>query len=55
MWDNHKFHITAVHCHGAESAILVLKQGFICVSDDFLQENVVQSEIFVEMLAKHIS
>ncbi len=43
------------HEHGAELAILVPKQGETCFSGDFLQENVRQSEIFVEMLAKHIN
>ncbi len=40
---------------GAESAILVLKQGATCVSSGFLQENAAQSEIFVEMLTQHIN
>ena len=44
-----------MHLNGAESAILVLKQGVSCVSGDFLQEYVVQSEIFVEMVAKYIN
>ncbi len=39
--------------HGAESAILVLKQGETCVSGDFLQGNVAQSEVFAQMLAQH--
>ena len=52
---NHKFQIAAVYWHDAESAILVLKLGETCVSGDFLQKNVVQSEIFVEMLVKHIN
>ncbi len=43
------------HGHGDELAILVLKQGQTCFSGDFLQENVAQSEIIVEMLAKHIN
>ncbi len=34
---------------------LVLKQDETCVSGDFLQENAVQSEYFIEMLAKYIS
>ena len=55
MSDNHKFQIAAVHWHGVESAILALKQGFICVSGDFLQENVVQSEVSIGMLAQHIN
>jgi hypothetical protein len=41
--------------HGAESVILVLKQGETCVAGDFLQGNVAQSEIFVEMLAQDIN
>ena len=55
MGYNHKFQIAAVYWHDAESAILVLKLGETCVSGDFLQENVAQSKIFVEMLIKHIN
>ncbi len=55
MWDNHRFKITAVDWNCAELVILVLKQGKTCVSGDFLQENMAQSEIFVEMLTKHIN
>ena len=55
MLDDHKFMITAVHRHDAESAILVLKQGVTSVSSDFLQEHAAQSEIFVAMLTQHIS
>ena len=55
MWNNHKFRITYVHWHDAESAILVLKQGVTSVSSDFLQENAMQSEIFVAMLTEYIN
>ena len=55
MWYNHKFQIAAVYWHDAESAILVLKLGETCVSGDFLQENVAQSEIFVETLVKYMN
>ena len=34
---------------------LVLKQGEICVSNDFLQENLAKFEILVQMLTKHIN
>ena len=34
---------------------LVLKQGEICVSNDFLQKNVAQFEFFVEMLTQYIN
>ena len=32
----------------------VLQQGETCVSNDFMQENVAHSEIFVEILAKAV-
>ena len=55
MLDDHKFKITALHRHGAESVILVLKQGVTSVSSYFLQEQAAQSEIFVAMLTQHIN
>ena len=51
----HKIWITAWDWQNVKSVILVLKQGITYVSSDFLQENAVQSEIFVKMLTQHIN
>ncbi len=44
-WDNHKFQVTAVYWHAAESVILVLKQGPRGVLGIILLINSAQTEI----------
>ena len=55
VWDNHKFQITAVHWHGAESVILVLKQALFVFLMISCKKTWCSLIVFVETLAQHIS